>query len=263
MLAAIQMNTVGNMAHNLKQIDKLLAQAGEQGATLAVLPEMCLSLNPDDYPVLAASAAATDALAELAQKYRLWLLAGAVPRLSPDGDARVRSASLLFNAQGELVARYDKRHLFDVDVADKQGRYRESERFSAGTELVVADTPLGRLGLSICFDLRFPEHFLKLRSLGAEIISVPAAFTYQTGKAHWYSLLRARAIETQCYLVAANQCGWHDEKRQTWGHSLLLDPWGEVLGELDQHEGVQVAEVKRTVLTQVREAMPLWNRPRG
>ncbi len=263
MLAAIQMNTLGTVAHNLAQIDRLLAQAAAQGATLAVLPEMCLSLNPDDYSALAASAATTEALAELAQKYRLWLLAGAVPQPSPDGDARVRSASLLFNAQGEQVARYDKRHLFDVDVADKQGRYRESERFSPGSELVVVDTPLGRLGLSICFDLRFPEHFLALRSLGAEIISVPAAFTYRTGQAHWHSLLRARAIETQCYLVAANQCGWHDEKRQTWGHSLLLDPWGEVLGELEHQEGVRVAEVKRTLLTQVREAMPLWNRVRG
>ncbi|MGX9079570.1 nitrilase-related carbon-nitrogen hydrolase, partial [Klebsiella pneumoniae] len=139
------------------------------------------------------------------------------------------ACSLLIDDQGERVARYDKLHLFDVDVADNRGRYRESDDFAHGQRVVVADTPVGRLGLTVCYDLRFPELFAALREAGAELISVPAAFTAVTGEAHWEPLLRARAIENQCYVAAANQGGTHETGRQTWGHSMVIDPWGRVL----------------------------------
>jgi nitrilase len=163
----------------------------------------------------------------------------------------------VFNPKGEQIARYDKIHLFDVDVGDAHSRYRESERFAPGTDIVVVDTPFGNVGLSICFDVRFPEHYLALRNAGAEILLVPAAFTYTTGKAHWEVLLRARAIEQQCYVIAANQCGWHDDKRQTWGHSMVIDPWGDVMAQLNDTPGVVVVEIDLKGVAQRRAAMPL------
>lgn len=256
-LAAIQMNSGADIAANLRQAATLVRQAAEQGAQLVLLPEMFLTLDGRQYPAIAADPAYVRQLAGWASEYGLWLVAGAVPMLSPDGDPRVRSSTLVFDASGEPVARYDKIHLFDVDVGDAQGRYRESERFAPGTELVVVDTPAGRLGLSICYDLRFPGLFQRLREQGAEIITVPAAFTHTTGAAHWQPLLRARAIETQCYVVAANQCGWHDEKRRTWGHSQIIDPWGTVLTELEEEPGVALALLEPERLEDVRRRMPV------
>lgn len=256
-IAAIQTNSGPDVAANLNAIRLQLQQAAAMGARLVLLPEMCLTLDGRQYPELAANPVWLQTLAGWAREYDIWLVAGAVPMLCPDGDTRVRSASLVFNDQGELVARYDKIHLFDVDVGDAHSRYRESERFAPGDELVVVDTPVGRLGLAICYDLRFPGLFQRLREQGAEIISVPAAFTYTTGEAHWQTLLRARAIETQCYVLAANQCGWHDDTRQTWGNSQIIDPWGKVLTELAHEPGVVVADTDPDWLAAVRERMPL------
>ncbi|MBE0483656.1 MAG: carbon-nitrogen hydrolase family protein [Bacterioplanes sp.] len=259
-VAVIQLTSESDIESNCAHIDRLLAQASAQGAQLALLPEMLFTLDKQFYRQLAAEPCWLERLAQWARTHQLWLVAGAVPQPSPDGDARVRSASLVFNTDGDCVARYDKVHLFDVDVADEQGRYRESEQFSPGDEWVVVDTPVGRLGLAICFDVRFPHVFQRLRAAGAELISLPAAFTYHTGEAHWQVLLRARAIEQQCYVLAANQCGWHDERRQTWGHSQIVDPWGRVLIELAHEPGVALAEIDLTELHALRQRMPLQAR---
>lgn len=255
---AVVQNTAGSdISANRAQLAQLVAEAAHTGARVIVLPEMCLCMDGAQYAKLAADPFTLSWFAELASEQGVWLVAGAVPQSSPDGDPRLRSALLVFNEQGQQVARYDKIHLFDVSVGDAQGRYAESERFSPGSTPVVVDTPLGRLGLSICYDLRFPEHFQALRDAGAEIIVVPAAFTYTTGAAHWQILLRARAIEQQCYVVAANQCGWHDHKRQTWGHSQIIDPWGSVLAELAHDIGVASADIEPERIHSVRQRMPL------
>lgn len=278
-VALIQMNSVDEPADNLTVIEAQLKLAAEQGAQLAVLPEMCLSMNGRRYQQLAREPDLWRfRFQHWCREYGLWLVAGAIPVVSPeqvspeqvvanshsdrpvrDGlyDGRLRSASLVFDETGEQVARYDKIHLFDVDVGDAQGSYRESERFAPGSDVVVVDTPVGALGLSICYDLRFPELFRALVDAGAELISLPAAFTYSTGQAHWELLIRARAIETQCFMLAANQCGWHDAKRQTWGHSMLVDPWGRKLVELEHQPGVTLATLDLAELRSVRAKMPV------
>ncbi|MCD8532488.1 MAG: carbon-nitrogen hydrolase family protein [Saccharospirillaceae bacterium] len=256
-VAVVQFSSQAPVEHNLAQAYDLLQQAAAQGAVLALLPEMFLTLDGKQYNAIAADPQYVQRLAGWAQELKLWLVAGAVPMLCPDGDPRVRSACLVFNGEGVLVARYDKIHLFDVDVGDAHGSYRESERFAPGSDVVLVDTPVGRLGLVICYDLRFPGLFQRLRDQGAELISVPAAFTYTTGEAHWQTLLRARAIETQCYVLAANQCGWHDDKRRTYGHSQIIDPWGRVMSELEEEAGVAVAAIDRPLLADVRKKMPV------
>lgn len=261
-VAVIQLSSQADIHCNLAEIRLLLREAKECGAVLALLPEMCLSMDGRQYQNIAADPSYAAQLAEWAQEFGLWLVAGAIPMPSPDSDTRIRSACLVFDDQGRQVARYDKIHLFDVDVGDAQGRYRESERFAPGDQAVVVDTPAGRLGLVICYDLRFPGLFQRLRDMGAELISVPAAFTYKTGEAHWQVLLRARAIETQCYILAANQCGWHDDKRQTWGHSQIIDPWGDVLMELQHEPGIGLAGTDRQRVAEIRCRMPVMEHKR-
>ena len=256
-IAAVQCTSVSDPEKNKRALSVLISEAASQNADLVLLPEMCLSMNSDYYQDLAEDSATLDWLAAQAATHSLWLVAGAVPQPAPGDDARVRSASLVFNPEGELVKRYDKIHLFDVDVGDAQGSYRESDTFSAGSDIVNIETPVGNVGLTICFDLRFPEQYQALRDAGADIILVPAAFTHTTGEAHWEILLKARAIETQCYVLAANQCGWHDDKRRTWGHSMIIDPWGESLGMLHESPGVIVADVDLKELEDLRKKMPL------
>ncbi|KZY95984.1 amidohydrolase [Oleibacter sp. HI0075] len=256
-IAAVQCTSVSDPEKNKRALSVLISEAASQGADLVLLPEMCLSMNSDYYQELAEDSATLDWLAAQAATHSLWLVAGAVPQPAPGDDARVRSASLVFNPEGELVKRYDKIHLFDVDVGDAQGSYRESDTFSSGSDIVNIETPVGNIGLTICFDLRFPEQYQALRDAGADIILVPAAFTHTTGEAHWEILLKARAIETQCYVLAANQCGWHDDKRRTWGHSMIIDPWGESLGMLHESPGVIVADVDLKELENLRKKMPL------
>ncbi len=256
-IAAVQCTSVSDPEKNKRALSVLISEAASQNADLVLLPEMCLSMNSDYYQELAEDSATLDWLAAQAATHSLWLVAGAVPQPAPGDDARVRSASLVFNPEGELVKRYDKIHLFDVDVGDAQGSYRESDTFSSGSDIVNIETPVGNIGLTICFDLRFPEQYQALRDAGADIILVPAAFTHTTGEAHWEILLKARAIETQCYVLAANQCGWHDDKRRTWGHSMIIDPWGESLGMLHESPGVIVADVDLKELEDLRKKMPL------
>lgn len=262
--AAIQMVSSEVLADNLRAAEALLQQAAEQGARLAVLPE--------NFAIFGAQAALDwlrtqisgrnaieDWLSRQARELGLWIVGGSLPWLPAERPLveRFYSACPVFNAEGDCVARYRKMHLFDADVADAQGRYRESDRFLAGDEPVVVDTPLGRLGLAICYDLRFPELFRHLRDAEATIFCVPAAFTKTTGDAHWQVLLRARAIENQCFVIAANQGGQHSEHRETNGHSQILSPWGEVLAEHGNGPGVAVADLDLSLLQAVRQRMPV------
>ncbi|TWC27930.1 putative amidohydrolase [Pseudomonas sp. SJZ079] len=262
-LAVIQLVSQDDVLANLAQARRLLEQAAAGGARLAVLPENFAAMGRRDLAALGRREAYGDGpilpwLKQAARDFKLWIVAGTLP-LPPDGqpDAKALACSLLIDEQGERVARYDKLHLFDVDVADSRGRYRESDDYAHGHRLVVADTPVGRLGLTVCYDLRFPELYGALREAGAELISVPAAFTAVTGAAHWQVLTRARAIETQCYLLAAGQGGRHPGGRETFGHSAIIDPWGRVLTEQAQGEALLLAARDAAEQAAIRQRMPV------
>jgi predicted amidohydrolase len=196
-------------------------------------------------------------LSQQAKANKVWLIGGTIPCQQGIQDInKVRSACFVYDSEGTEVARYDKIHMFDVDIKDSHGTYRESDTFEAGAELVVVDTPVGKVGLTICYDLRFAEIHAKLVDLGAQIIVNGAAFTKTTGQAHWHTLLRARAIETQCYVLAASHGGQHDH-RQTFGHSMIIDPWGEILVELGEGPGIAVARVDLDHLKRIRTAFPI------
>lgn len=236
-IAAIQLCSGSDLESNWAEAAQRLREAAAAGAQLAVLPENFLMFDAGQYRQLAARLPEMlERLALLARELDLWLVAGTLPAAArPEGepvpDGRVRTASFVIDSDGEVVARYDKMHLFDVDVADAQGSYRESATFEPGSDIVCVDTPVGRLGLTVCYDLRFPELFRALADQGAELIAVPSAFTLVTGAAHWQVLLRARAIENQLYIVGAAQSGVHSPTRSTFGHSQIIDPWGRVLAE--------------------------------
>ncbi len=236
-VAALQMCSGNVWADNRAVVAEGLRQAADEGVRLVVLPENFAVFGAEStLAVAAAWDEITAWLAEQARSHRLWLVAGTLPAsLRPDGTpvpgGRVRSATLVFSDEGICVGRYDKRHLFDVEVADAQGSYRESATFEPGDEVALIDTPWGGLGILTCYDLRFPEQARQLRKLGADILACPAAFTAVTGEAHWQVLLRARAIENQCLMIAAAQGGRHSPQRQTWGHSQIIDAWGRVLAE--------------------------------
>ncbi len=236
-MAALQLCSGPDLEANWHQAEAGLRAAAAAGALLAVLPENFAVFDATQYRRVASRLPELlQRLGKLARELDLWIVAGTLPAATrPDGstvaDGRVRTACHVIDSDGEVVARYDKMHLFDVDVADAQGSYRESATFEPGDTPVCVNTPVGRLGLTVCYDLRFPELFRQLLDDGAEIISVPAAFTWLTGEAHWQVLLRARAIENQIYIVGAAQGGVHSPTRRTFGHSQIIDPWGLVLAE--------------------------------
>lgn len=200
-------------------------------------------------------------LSALAKEYQVWLVAGTIPALSPDG--RVFSRSYLFDDLGITQGYYDKLHLFDVTVADSTGSYRESDTFCPGEGIEVFDTPFGRLGLAICYDLRFPELFRALRLAGAEIIALPSAFTAVTGQAHWQTLVQARALDSQCFILAADQWGKHQaNSRETWGQSMIVDPWGKILAQLSTGTGWIQAKLDKQAQQQYRQAIPIMKHNR-
>ena len=267
-VAVIQLASQDNILVNLANARRLLEQAAEAGARLAVLPENFAAMGRGDLPAVGRAEAEGSGpilpwLRQAARDLRLWIVAGTLP-LPPDGQpqARPRACSLLIDEQGERVARYDKLHLFDAEVADSRGRYRESDDYAAGEYLVVADTPVGRLGMTVCYDLRFPELFIALRQAGAELISVPSAFTEPTGAAHWQALIRARAIETQCYMLAAAQGGDHPGGRKTYGHSSIVDFWGRVLAEQPVGGAAICAGLDPVEQAAVRQRMPVLSHRR-
>lgn len=265
-VAVIQMVSGQVLQANLDAAARLLQEARNQGAVLAVLPEnFAIFGGQPSVEWLAAQPAGTHAindwLSHTAKALGLWIVGGTVPWL-PDGQRQAAvhkayTASQLFNADGDCVARYCKMHLFDVDVADAHGSYRESDNFLRGEQPVVVDTPVGRLGLAVCYDLRFPELFRALRAQGAELFSLPSAFTRVTTEAHWWPLIRARAIENQCYVLAANQGGWHNETRETGGQSAIISPWGDVLAQTGMGEAICLAGIDRQHLQETRRQMPV------
>ncbi|MDD1013286.1 carbon-nitrogen hydrolase family protein [Pseudomonas rubra] len=261
--AVIQMVSQSDVPANLERARQLLEQAAEGGARLAVLPENFAAMGRRDAAAIGRAEARGAGpilpwLKQTACDLRLWIVAGTLP-LPPVGqpEAKSHACSLLIDEHGEQVARYDKLHLFDVDVADNRGRYRESDDYAHGSQVVVADTPVGRLGLSVCYDLRFPELYSALREAGAELISAPSAFTAVTGAAHWEVLIRARAIETQCYLLAAAQGGMHPGPRETYGHAAIVDPWGRIVAEQDNGEAVLLSERDSSEQASIRARMPV------
>ena len=272
-VAAIQMVSTPTIEQNLSAAARLISQAAERGAELIVLPEVFATLEGLSplaevgeiaHPAIPSLGATPlqDFLATQAAKHALVIVGGTIPLLSrEDGslieDGRVRASSLVFNAQGERVARYDKVHLFDVQVSDAQAQYSESLSYEAGSELACVEVEGCQVGLSVCYDLRFGELYRQLVTLGAQLITVPAAFTAVTGAAHWEPLLRARAIENQCYIVAAAQGGRHSETRETWGHSMIIDPWGVVLDCVNTGEGIAIADIDLARIDDIRLRMPI------
>lgn len=266
-IAAVQMVSSTDPAHNLARALDLIAQAARQGAELVGLPENFAFMGRADHDKLPLAEAEGEgplqqALAGAAREHGVWLLGGSLP-LRTDDPQRVTNTSLVFDPQGRQRARYDKIHLFRYEEHGPDGHklYDEGVVLRAGERPVALDVqprqgaPL-RLGLSICYDLRFPELYRALMQPPCDLIAVPSAFTHTTGQAHWEVLLRARAIESQCYVMAPAQGGRHENGRRTFGHTILIDPWGEVLARVEEGEGVAVAEIDRGLTEQIRRKLP-------
>lgn len=262
----LQMVSTDDLSSNLAQAADLMHDAARRNCDLVVLPENFAVFGVSSLSKYAESeqqpGPIMDFLAKHAKDLGLWVVGGTMPFSvgaggQPAETQRVYAGSGVWSPQGDLVARYDKIHLFDVSVDDGVGRYQESSQFAPGLAPSLCDTPWATLGLSVCYDLRFPELYRLMSSRGAEVLTVPAAFTFATGRAHWEVLLRARAIENQCFVLASNQGGDHGSGRITWGHSCIVDPWGEVLARRDEPGcGVVVAELDLLKLRQIRERMP-------
>jgi deaminated glutathione amidase len=259
-VAAIQMNSRASVELNLQTCREMVTRAAHQGAQLVLLPEnfasmpiherdkVTLSENLGDGPI-------QDFLKQLASELELHIVAGSIPIKSAD-EEHVYSMCLVFDNKGKRIGQYTKMHLFDVIVSESE-RYAESETIMPGTEPVVIDTALGKIGLSICYDLRFPEMYRRLCTRGAEIIVVPSAFTKLTGLAHWEVLLRARAIENLCFVIAANQTGTHESKRETYGHSMVIDHWGSILSQCEYEPGIAIAELDFVAMQEKRKHFPV------
>jgi nitrilase len=241
---------------NLATAGRLIAEAAASGAQLVALPEYFPLIGASDVDRLAAresegSGPIQDFLAAAAREHGIWLVGGSIPLLAED-PAKLRNSSLVFDPQGKRVARYDKIHLFGFRKGSES--YDEAATIERGNQVVAFDTPLGRVGLAICYDLRFPELFRAMGPL--DLLVLPAAFTETTGRAHWEMLLRARAVENQCYLLASAQGGLHPTGRMTHGNSMIVDPWGEVLARIDKGEGVVVAELDPQRISDTRASLP-------
>ncbi len=259
-VAAIQMASGPNVKANLAEAEKLIKIAVQQEAQLVVLPEnfAIMGTSETDKVKIAepfGSGLLQDYLKNQAIQHNIWLVGGTIPIRSKE-DGKVLAACLLFNPQGELVAHYNKVHLFDVTIEASNESYTESETIVAGNDVVVVDTPFGRLGLAVCYDLRFPELFRAMVEQKMEICAIPSAFTSMTGKVHWESLLRARAIENLSYMIAADQGGYHVGGRETHGDSMIIDPWGLILNRLPHGTGVVVTDLDLGKLEHTRKMFP-------
>ena len=265
-VAAIQMNSGSEVEANLDTAGRLIKAAAADGARLVALPENFALMpvrsrdksshaeSPGRGPIQAF-------LAETARRHGVWIIGGTIPLESPEA-GRVYGACPVFDDKGEIRATYLKIHLFDIDVPGSGESYRESNSMYPGDEHMVCDTPAGRVGLTVCYDVRFPELYRQLVDDGATLFTVPAAFTLATGKAHWHTLLKARAIENLCYVIAPGQSGTHPDQRSTYGHSLIIDPWGRVLAELEDGEGFVVADVDRDAQEKLRREAPMLDNRR-
>lgn len=266
-LSAIQLNSKADVEHNLAVIAKQLAKLTSDFSVdnfehLVVLPECCLFFGANDKAQLqlAIQSQANNqlqrSLSQLAKQYQVTLIAGTIPILA-ESKEKFTNSSCAFSPKGELKGRYDKIHLFDVNVDDNSKNYCESRFTQAGHSPRVINTSFANVGLTVCFDVRFAHLYQTLTRMGADIITVPSAFTRVTGKAHWQTLLQARAIENQVYIIAAGQEGVHENGRETWGHSMIISPWGEILACLEQGEGSISADFIPEEINRIRTSMPL------
>lgn len=259
--AAVQMTSGTDIDGNLEAASRLIAAAVADGAELVVLPENFSFMGADDAARVAVAEAEGQGPAQSfaqaeAALHGIWLVAGTIPIAANDG--RIRSRSLLLSPDGAVVAGYDKIHLFDVELPAAEGEsYRESASTVAGERIVCAATGLGRVGMAVCYDIRFPALFARLAALGMDLLTLPAAFTVPTGRVHWRPLLTARAIESLSFVVASGQCGQHPGARLTWGHSAVIGPWGEVLAACGDEPGFACADIDMIALAQLRRQFPV------
>ena len=264
--ACVQTTSAAEIAPNIAATCEMVRQAQAEGAAFVALPEVVnlCEKRPGGLERKAHLEATEPALAayrELSQALEIWLLAGSrVVKL--EDDPRMANRSFLIDPKGGIVAKYDKIHMFDVDLEEGES-YRESNRFRPGERAVVADTPWGPMGMTICYDMRFPYLYRTLAQAGARILTVPSSFTQPTGRAHWHTLLRCRAIETGCFVIAPAQCGDHEDGRKTYGHSLIISPWGEVLAEAGEEPGVIVADLDLSKVDEARSMVPALTHDRA
>jgi predicted amidohydrolase len=257
--AVVQVNSQDDIKINLETVSRLIQQAALSGVQLALLPENFALMSSEDMKLKQAEEAGSgfiqDTVANLAAKYNMWIVAGTIPIKSHD-QHKIYAASMFYDNTGAMVCRYDKIHLFDIKISEHE-IYAESKLVKAGTTPKIFKTPFATIGLSVCYDLRFPELFRIYASGGVDIVTMPAAFTYNTGKVHWHVLNRARAIENQVYLLAANQYGKHPENRETYGHSMIVNPWGEIIIEQQMQDGVLIAELDLVQMHNLRQQFPV------
>ncbi|MGM0525342.1 MAG: carbon-nitrogen hydrolase family protein [Pseudomonadota bacterium] len=263
-LTAIQLSSRQSPEKNLQSVEQQLKAIPEGRPQLVVLPEAFSCFGAGDRAQLAMAEPYGDGpvqqrLSELARKYNVYLIGGTLPIYAGE---RFAAASICFGPDGKQLARYDKIHLFDVDVADNTKQYRESKWTRPGEQVVTVDCGFAVVGMAVCYDVRFPELFKALREAGADIIVLPTAFTQVTGEAHWHTLVKARAIEQQVYMVAPAQFGEHENGRRTYGHSLIADPWGQIQAEKATGEGVISAEFDPAKVKQIRQQMPVAKQSR-
>ena len=269
-IACLQANTGNDLAANLTTVRAQLREAAANGAQWVLTPEYTLMMDGSgrvmrDNALPADGGASLTELKSMASELKVWLLIGSLTLRSGDeADTRIVNRSFLISDAGEVTATYDKIHMFDVTLPDGKV-IRESSAYRPGDKAVVADTPMGKVGLTICYDLRFPQLFRTLAQAGAQIITVPSSFQRQTGKAHWHPLLQARAIENGCYIIAPAMCGEHAGNRQTFGHSLVVNPWGEVIADGGEGPGIVYAEIDLVRVTKTRGMIPslTHDRPYG
>ena len=259
-VAAIQLASGSNVNANLLETERLAEQAAKQGAELVVLPENfafmgrnCSDTNayreePGDGPL-------QSFLSQLAKRLGVWIVGGTIP-LEAEHAAKWRAACTVYDEKGRQVARYDKQHLFDVNLVESDEQFVESEAIEPGDRVVVLDSPVGRLGLSVCYDLRFPELYRAMVDRGVEVVTLPAAFTAITGRAHWETLVRARAIENLTYVIASAQGGFHIASRETHGHSMIVDPWGTILAQQERGNGFILADIDHDFQNTTRRNFP-------
>ena len=258
-IALVQMCSTTSIERNTEIASAFIREAAEKGAELIVLPEVANLMQVRRKSALEEIRVEAEdpmlrALCDLAKELDVWIHAGSLAIQLPEED-RFANRGFLIDNTGEIRRRYDKIHMFDVDLADGES-YRESNGFRPGGEAVLAKTPWGQYGMTICYDVRFPHLYRRLAKAGAGILAVPAAFTRTTGKAHWHTLLRARAIENGCFVVAAAQCGDHEDGRKTYGHSLVIDPWGDILADGGEEPGIVVAEPDLSRVEEARKMVP-------
>ncbi|MEE9411960.1 MAG: carbon-nitrogen hydrolase family protein [Methylococcales bacterium] len=259
--AVIQMASGARVESNLTEAERLIKDAVRDGAKLVVLPENFALMGLNEHDKLShmeteGKGPIQNFLRHISRRYGVWIVAGTIPMESALVN-KIRASTLVFNHHGERVGRYDKIHLFDVDVPDSDEQYRESDTIDSGDDLLIIDSPIGRLGVAVCYDLRFPEMFRMMLDAGMEVLALSSAFTAATGSAHWEILNRARAIENLCYVVSSNQGGIHENGRKTYGHSMIVDPWGKVLNMLGSGSGVVSADIDLAQLRSVRRSFPV------